>query len=223
MRALVVVVSFALAVPAWAGPAPGGDDDPKAARGATLDEEPLPLPNEDDPKLARGAPHPKAHPVPRFELSYRWLQAAGLSGGSLAFHAVELDYFPVSGYFRFGLDTELGLSGGAFNAWFFTVAAVAGVQYPWRVTPFLDGRFAAGLVGASYLGQSAVSYIYVGGIEAGADVYFAGRFYLTAALGWAHPVYSGIDVDYVKAHPTLDPMCKSFSNDTLTFKVGLGF
>ena len=120
-----------------------------------------------------------------------------------------------------GLDTEVGV-GTLYSAWYVTVGAVLGFQYPWRVTPFVEGRFTAGLIGASYMGQSAVSYLYVGGIEGGAEFYLVSRFHVTASVGWAHPVFSGIDVDYVKAHPMLDPARKDFAADTFTFKIGLG-
>jgi hypothetical protein len=222
MRALAMTMLLLVARPAAAD-----EDDPKIARGASIESEPAPLPDEDDPKLARGGALRRRfelaihHPVPRVTLAYRRFTTAGLEGTPLDFNAFELDYYPVSNFIRFGLDTEVG-AGTAYSAWYATVGAVLGLQYPWRVTPFLEGRFTAGLIGASYMGQSAVSYLYVGGIEAGAAVYIASRFYLTASLGWAHPVFSGIDVDYVKAHPMLDPARKDFSSDTFTFKVGLG-
>jgi hypothetical protein len=207
--------------------APADEDDPKIARGASIESEPVPLPDEDDPKLARGGVVRRRfalainHPVPRVTLAYRRFTTAGLEGTSLDFNAFELDYYPVSNFIRFGLDSEVGV-GSAYSAWYATVGAVLGMQYPWRVTPFVEGRFTAGLIGASYMGQSAVSYLYVGGLEAGASFYVVSRFHLTASLGWAHPVFSGIDVDYVKAHPMLDPARKDFAADTFTFKLGLG-
>jgi hypothetical protein len=224
MRALAVMLTLLAA-----RVAPADEDDPKAAREEVRtysDVEPAPLPDEDDPKLARGAQVRSKflvikHVVPRVDLAYRRFTTAGLEGNSLDFNSIELDFYPVSNFIRFGLDTEGGV-GTAYSAWYLTVGASLGLQYPWRVTPFVEGRFTAGLIGATFMGQSAVSYLYVGGLEAGADMYIYSRLHLTAALGWAHPVFSGIDVDYVKAHPMLDPQRKDFAADTFTFKIGLG-
>lgn len=197
------------------------EDDPKLARGGRVEE--------DDPKLARAAaverpapPRPR-RPVPRFELAYRWLRAAGLEGPPTDFNVVELKYFPSSGYFRFGMSAEAGIGADLFSSWFLTAGASVGVQVPWRVTPFLDGRFSAGLLGGSYLGHTAVSWVYMGGIEGGASVFLVGRFHLTAAVGWTRPVFSGIDVDALRENPLLAPKRKEFANDTVTVKVGLGF
>jgi hypothetical protein len=217
------------------------DDDPKLARGDNGVALRAVLPEEDDPKLARGAEPsgPRArigllHQVPRFKLGYRRLVAAGLEGGEIAFNAFALDFYPSSGYLRFGLDAELGigerythpasgtLSGYSFDSWYFTTGATLGLQYPARVTPFVEARFVAGLLGGSALGQTAVSYIYTGGLETGIELYYASRFYLSAAIGWAHPTYSGIDVSYTRLNPRLAPHRKEFADDSFTFKLGLG-
>jgi hypothetical protein len=62
----------------------------------------------------------------------------------------------------------------------------------------------------------------MGGIEAGVELYVASRFYFTASIGWLHPVFSGIDVEFVRKNPMLDPQRKEFANDTVTVKIGLG-
>src|SRR5439155_1757035 len=75
------------------------------------------------------------------------------------------------------------------------VGVTAGVQYPARVTPFLEGRFVGGVLegqldGAltvgetTYRGNSATTWIYGGGLETGVEVYLLRRLYLSAALGW---------------------------------------
>jgi hypothetical protein len=185
--------------------------------------------DEDDPKLARGAPvahrwspwHP-AHDVPRFQLGYRRLWAAGIDGGTIAFDVGEIDYFPVSNLIRFGVDGEVGWGGGRYGLWYLLVGATLGVQWPARVTPFLEARFVAGLIGGDYQSQALVSWMYQGGIEGGIDVYYARRFFISAALGWTHPVYGGIDAAALMAHPGSDPVRKTLSADSLTIKVGLG-
>ena len=239
MRALCALVMLLTFAPR--ARAASDEDDPKLARSVERDHvqrlrRPLPSSGpyaawaleQDDPKLARTGTVERrrsfaiTHPVPRFKLAYRRLALAGIETPTINFNVAELDYYPSSGYFRFGVDTELGLGEGNYGGWFFTVGANVGLQWPWRVTPFLDARFTAGLIGASYLGQSAISWVYMGGLEGGIELYVARRFYLTAAIGWAHPVYSGIDVAYVKAHPMLDPQRKELATDTFTFKLGLG-
>jgi hypothetical protein len=224
MRSLVAAALLLVLAPSARAQA---DDDPKAARGDTRaapTEQPL---DDDDPKLARGAVHKRfdwtiRHDVPRFKLAYRYLVAAGLEGGDETFHAAVIDFYPSSGYLRFGLGMELGFAGGKYDAWYWAIGGALGLQWPARVTPFVEGRFNAGLLGGTAAGATAISWIYTGGIDTGIEVYYARRFYVTAAIGWAHPVYSGVDVGWVKAHPGLSPARKDFETDSFTFKVGLG-
>ena len=98
--------------------------------------------------------------------------------------------------------------------------ASLGLQWPMRVTPFLEGRFAAGIFGGVFQGQAVVSWVYEGGIDTGIEVYVARRFYLSAAIGWAHPVYGGVDVAELNQNQTV--VRKDFATDSFTFKVGLG-
>jgi hypothetical protein len=128
--------------------------------------------------------------------------------------------YPLSWYVRGGLEAEFDWGGGPYQMWLTSVGVVAGVQYPARVTPFLDGRFVAGLVGGVVEGSSAVTWMYGGGIEGGVEIYYARRYYVTLALGWMHPVYHGIDVATQMRTGTI--VTRDFANDTLTFKVGLG-
>ena len=184
-------------------------------------------PDEDDPKLARGAPQrPRdwlrvTHDVPRFALSYRLLWTASLTGGKLPFDVGELQYFPVSNLIRFGVEGEFGWAGGTYGQWYTLFGATLGLQYPARVTPFIEGRFVAGLSGGSYLGQSVFSWMYQGGLEGGAEIYYARRFYVSLAIGWAHPVYAAVDVAALMEKPA-KIIHKNLSDDTFTFKIGLG-
>jgi hypothetical protein len=181
------------------------------------------LPDEDDPKLSRAEvrrPWWKPdHAVPRFKLAYRRLVAAGPTGGDAPFDVAELDFYPVSGLVRFGLEGEFGWAGGDYSLWYFTTGVTLGLQYPARVTPFLEGRFVAGLVGGAFMGQAAVSWMYQGGIETGVEIYYWRRYYLSAAIGWVHPVYNGVDVAALSNQQVI---LKDFSADSFTFKVGLG-
>jgi hypothetical protein len=221
--AAMMLITAAQAVAA----APGdGEDDPKLARAASPPPRVV-LADEDDPKLARGAPRRRlwpriTHAVPRFKLAYRYLSVASLTGGTEPLHAAALDFYPVSNLVRLGIGTEVGFSGDSYGTWFLTEGLSLGVQWPARVTPFVDGRFVAGLVGANVLGHQVVSYIYAGGIDGGIEVYYLRRFFVTVAVGWVHPVYRGVDLAQVQAHPTAAPPGQDFAADTFTLKVGLG-
>jgi hypothetical protein len=199
------------------------DDDPKCARGECRPPRP-PSVDEDDPKLARGLR--LRRPTPRFQLSYRYLSIADPYGGGLPMHLVEATGFPVSGIFRLGLSLSAG-GAARYSAWMFDVGLSAGVQYPWRVTPFLDVRFAVGVIGADILDHKVVSYQYRPTIEAGAEFFVAGRFHLSAAVGWSHPVYAGVDANVIQQminaglKPKYDVIDLHY--DTVTARVGLGF
>ena len=198
-------------------------DDPKCARGECRPRRARAL-DEDDPKLARGLV--VRHKAPAIEASYRFFQIADPYGGSLPFHLVEIDGFPLSRIFRLGIS----LSGGAaprYDAWLFLVGMSAGIQYPARVTPFLDLRLAVGVIGAHIIEKTVVSYAYAPMLEAGISVYLASRLHLTVAVGWAHPVYGGVDAKLIQQQidagikPKYD--VQAFGFDTVTVRAGLGF
>jgi len=183
---------------------------------------------------------PSEHPAPRLKAAYRWFQMPNLDGSRLAFNAGSVDVYALSRrWFRLGFEAEgggasgfvqnLSLGPGAgtlvsapMSAWYAAGGLTAGLQYPWRVTPFIEGRFLAGLVGGDLAGQRAVSYAWLGGLDAGVELYLAGRFYLTASVGWVRPFYRGVDRQYMQAHPTADPQFVTLSTDSFTFKIGLG-
>jgi hypothetical protein len=227
-RMRIAFLLLTLGAPAFAQ----ADDDPKAAREpqpTTSDDSHAVVHDDDDPKTSRAPALHKVrnwkitHQVPRVKLAYRYFSTVGLSkSDSFDWHTGELDYYPSSGYLRFGLDTELGFAGGVYDAWFLSTGPVLGFQYPARVTPYLEARFLAGLLGGTAMGASAVSYIYMGGLDTGIELYLGGRFYVTLGVGWVHPVFSAVDLDWVKQHPGLAPVRKDFSSDSITIKVGLG-
>jgi hypothetical protein len=208
----LVVIVFALLGPAVAAAAV---DDPKLARFG-----------HDDPKLDRGQAlvarrNGKARPTVRLTLAYRRLTSAGLEADTIDWNAVGLTYYPLSGWVRLGLLAELGV-GTAYDAWYVVGGLSLGAQYPWRVTPFVDARFAAGVLGGSFMGISAVSWTYVGGIEAGAEVFIASRFHFTAAVGWCRPVFNAVDAEQARLDPARAAR-RDFSYDSFTFRLGLGF
>jgi hypothetical protein len=193
------------------------------------------LVDEDDPKLARigrlgpsGADSPPPTPVvehaaPFAKLAYRYLTARSIEGPDLQFNVIQLDLLPISQrWVRAGLDIEVGLGPGQYSLYYLATGVSLGFQYPWRVTPFVDVRFIAGLVYGDAAGRSFLSYTWMPGIDFGFELYLVGRLYLSVAIGWAHPVYRGIDATYQRTHPLADPRWKDIESDTFTFKVGLG-
>ena len=191
------------------------------------------LADEDDPKLQRLAgvtdrgPLAPEHEAPTVKFAYRGYGLPNLDTSTLAFNALELDLYPVSArWVRVGVEAEFGWGGGAVDgqdshAWDFVAGAIVGVQYPWRVTPFAEARFVAGLLGGDVIGQTALTWVWMGGLDVGAEVYVAGRFYLSGAIGWLHGSYNGIDLAWARAHP-MDDRRLIFSGDSFTFKIGLG-
>jgi hypothetical protein len=218
---LFVVVALALAAIC---PARADEDDPKMTRANLAPPLAATLPEEDDPKLARTEAETHrwrlTHDVPRFKLSYRYLDLAALQGGTQHFDGISATVYPLSWIVRIGLDAEFDWGGGPYGVWLTTVGASVGVQYPARVTPFLDARFVAGVIGGTVNGSDVASWVYAGGLETGIEIYYARRFYLSLAIGWMHPVFGGIDVNMSKMTGSL--VMRDFANDTLTFKIGLG-
>lgn len=177
---------------------------------------------EDDPKIARQL-YPYRRPVPRFKLGYRYLPLPTPDGTMLTFHAVGFDVYPFSSYLRVGFGVDGGYGGGRFDMFYAAISATLGVQYPWRVTPFLEGRFALGLVGGRYQGDLATSVMLQGGVEGGLEFFVYDRFFLDVTFGYSHPYYRAPDVLALEADPGRAAPIKKFQADVFTFKLGLGF
>lgn len=225
--ALVALLALAAAPAAAATPA-GDSDDPKAEAGRASTA-----------SLSRPAPRP-AHENPRLKLSYRGWSIGNLDGTQVPLKGGQLDVYPLSRrYVRLGIELEGGggdasLAGAAASLWYGMVGLGAGFQYPARVTPFVEGRFAAGLLGGHYHGTvaaagasmavdtTAATPMYVGGIDAGIELYTVGRLYLSAAVGWAHPVYAAPDLTAMQQNPGGGIQLRQLPADTFTFKLGIG-
>lgn len=186
-----------------------------------------------------------AHANPRLKLSYRRFNVGNFmsaSASAVPLQGGQLDAYLISRrWFRLGVEAEGGAgdasySGQSAQLWYGMGGLSLGFQYPARVTPFVEGRFAAGALGGKMSGSIPVGYgasvnldntqvatlMYVGGVDAGIELYTFGRFYLSAAIGWAHPVYQGPDMAAMQANPSGGMQTKSISADTFTFKLGIG-
>jgi len=222
MRASIVLALCLAALAARAETIDPEDDDPKCARGECRPFFPPPL-DEDDPKLSLG--FRRRWPVPHFELGYRYLSVADPYGGSLPMHLVEADAYPMARYFRLGFSVTGGASTRE-SAWMTDVGLSVGLQYPWRVTPFFDARFAAGVIGAHIVQHSVVSYELRPTLEAGIAVFAGKSFHFVAAVGWSHPIYGGVDArkvqNEINAGVTPSYDVHNLGHDTVTVRVGIG-
>jgi hypothetical protein len=196
--------------------------------------EPPPADTPSEPPGQAARPHPN----PRAQVAYRNFAIAGLAGTPVGLNGAQLDVYPLSQrWIRVGLEAEVGagdttVSGVNAALWYGLGGLTAAIQYPGRVTPFVEGRVAGGLLTGSahgavtasgtttaIQGLNANTLLYLGGVEAGVALYTAGRAYLSVSLGWVHPVYLGVNPTALQAGTI---KVGSLAVDTFTFKIGLG-
>ena len=178
-------------------------------------------------------------PVPRLKASYRLFSISGLQGGQLWLDGAQVDAYALSRrWLRVGVELEGGGGGATFTTTpvklsYGLMGLNAGIQYPMRVTPFVEGRFVGGILsgqlegaltvaGTTYSGQSATTWIYGGGIETGIETYIYGRSYLSIAGGWMRSTWHGVDVLTMMQNPSGGMAYKNLTGDTFTLKVGIG-
>ena len=217
-RRFALSLSMVLAVTLAAGTAQAAMD--------TFDPHGL-APVEPAPTLTRVQPPRPKHANPRLKVSYRSLSMANLDRTAMHFDAGQLDIYAMSRrWVRIGIEAEGGagkatLSGYSTGIYYGALGLTAGIQYPWRVTPFVEGRFAGGVLGGNFMNTTVVTYAYMGGIDAGIELYTFGRLYVTASVGWVHPVYHAIDYAAARATPASIKFV-DIASDAFTFKVGFG-
>lgn len=186
-------------------------------------------------------PLPRAldeHPVPRVKLSLVKFNAGHPSGGTIALESLHLDLYAISRkWVRLGVDVEGGLghtklAGASTSLKYALMGASAGVQLPGRITPFIEGRLAAGVLAGTLndalmipgttieaSGLSVATWLWAGGVDVGAEFYTFGRSYLSAAIGWIRTGWRG--ADYSQETGLLE--FKDVTHNSFMFKVGFGF
>jgi hypothetical protein len=187
-----------------------------------------------------GAKPSGPHANPRMKLSFRLFSINGPDGIPISLDGGQLDVYPLSRrWLRLGLEAEAGRGASdtasvTARLWYAMAGVTAGIQYPARVTPFVEGRAAVGALGGSLSGSAtvasttvsadginAVTLLYLGGLDAGVELYAVGRAYVTVAVGWVHPVYYGLSTVALQA--TGSTRTTKVAADVFTFKIGVGF
>ena len=185
-------------------------------------------------------PPAESHANPRLKLSYRQFSISNLDATEVPVSGVELDAYPLSTrWVRAGVELEAGsghatLAGQSVTARYGLMGLMAGFQYPAPITPFIDARLVAGVLGGTLdgpvavsgtsviLSSSAATWIYGRGIDVGADVYVIGRAYLSASVGWLRTTWGGVDYAAMIQNPAGGIRWKDLTDNSFTFKLGLG-
>jgi hypothetical protein len=189
--------------------------------------------------VERPAPPPASHPAPRLKLSASGFTIGNLDRSPVPLTGAQLDVYPLSerwmrGGFSFaggtGHASELG---GRLSLGYGLVGLTAGVQYPGRVTPFIEGHLSGGLLsgkqdgtltvaGTTISGASGTTWIYGRGIQIGTEVYISGRAYVSVSLGWMRTTWGAPDIGARIQDPRSNLRLVDITSDSLFWKVGLG-
>lgn len=191
---------------------------------AVPDEQPLPA----------STPHARLKlSLEGFSIGTTWGMPVGLTG-------LHLEGYPLSRRWvraGVGLTGGLGsatLDGASANAVYGLLGASAGVQYPARVTPFVEGHAAGGFMTATLdhpvtfgavtvRNASGTTWLVTRGLDAGGELYVYGRAYLSFSLGWMRSTWASPDYNpYAPPAANQNLRIVTVTADSLLWKVGLG-
>lgn len=164
--------------------------------------------------------------VPRLKLGYRRFSFVrpgttnpGTTTGaaaSQAFNSVSLDLYPLSWYVRMGLSTQYGWESGRFNSggdYFIAQSFSLGGQLPGQTfTPFFEGFAGGGYMRRVQFERTIPTAYWQLGVDAGVEFFLARYAFISAALGYLHPV-NGF---------ARETSFASVYVDTWSFKLGFG-
>jgi hypothetical protein len=179
--------------------------------------------------------------APGLGLAYRRFSIANLDPTPASLRGLELDLYPVATrWLRAGVEVEAGkgqvsMTGNDVDLHYGMVGAMAGLQVPTRVSPFVQGRLVAGVLAGSYQwtagvpetqlavnSGSAATYIHGGGVDVGADLHAVGRLCLSASVGWMRTTWRGPDTAATAADPQAGLQLRDLTGDSFTLKLGIG-
>ena len=205
---LVAPVAAAQQTPADYGPTPA-DYGPTPTPDKRADTPPPPAVE----KLDRQAPI----------LQIAWRRfAVGRAGDAMpgtdsAMDGLMFEWYPVSSFVRFGVSTEYARenSSRADHDWYIAEHLSLGLQKPGPITPFIEGSAGAGYFKRFVVSQEQPTAIWEFGANAGALFHFNGPAFVSASVGWVHPVWLLLSVDQMSLTQVY--------RDSFAFKLGLGF
>jgi hypothetical protein len=192
---------------------------------------------------ARATPAAPAegHVTPRLALSVERFSVGNVDGSAVPLEALHLDVYALSWrWLRGGVEAEYGggratMDGAAASLRYGMLGVNGGLQLPGRITPFIEGRLAGGVLGGTLEGTltvpgtmvsvsnvSAATWMYARGLDAGVDLYTFGRAYVTASLGWVRTTWGQADYEAMIANLDAGLKFKDVSHDSFLFKLGLG-
>jgi hypothetical protein len=141
--------------------------------------------------------------APRMKLAYRrfpFVRVGAVPTASMpapgpaaseSFESLSLDFYPMSWYLRVGLSSQFGWESGQFDRtgdYFLAESASVGFQIPGRFTPFVEALAGAGYMRRRQADDTNLPTAYwQTGIDAGVEIYVAGRAYASLAIGYLHP------------------------------------
>lgn len=193
---------------------------------------------------ADGAVPETLRPYPHLKLSYRHFAISDLDTGEVALNGLELDAYPVSTqWVRTGFELEGGkghaeVSGYGVDVKYGVLGLSLGIQYGAPVTPFVEARAFGGILSGepdralmmvasttpalSAARAAATTWIYGRGLDAGAEIFLVGHVYVTVSVGWLRTTWGGIDYQAALQDPQARPRPKNLTDDSFTFKLGVG-
>jgi hypothetical protein len=171
------------------------------------------------------APAPERN-VPRVKFGYRRFSfvrpgatnpsSPGAGAASQPFNSLSLDFYPLSWFVRMGLSSQYGWESGKFGGggdYFFAQSFSLGGQYPGRqFTPFVEALGGGGYMRRLQFGRTIPTAYWQMGVDAGVEFFLARYAFVSAAIGYLHPV-NGFAQETSFA---------SVYVDTWSFKLGFG-
>ena len=176
---------------------------------------------QDEPGLHKPLPKQKAgYFAPRdrgasLRVGYRGFSVAEMAGRDSWYDNVTVDFYPVSKIVRAGGGIEFGGDTSEQDNYLLSGTITAGVQWPWRVTPFLDFTLCFGALRWEVFHQEMWSFAYQVGLEVGADFFVHDKWFVSTAIGWRHVVFRHPGDEQVEPADVY--------HDSFTVKVSMGF
>jgi hypothetical protein len=184
-------------------------------------------------------PRYPAHPVPRLKISLEGFSVDTPFGSSVGLTGGHVELYPVSQrWVRGGVGIAGGtgngaIDGGSANVDYGLLGATIGVQYPARITPFVEGHIDGGFMSASVdrpvmingvtvENAAGTTWLYGRGINAGAEFYAFGRAYLSGSVGWMRATWGSPDTSAPAQGSSAQIRFENVTSDSLMWKLGLG-